>query len=121
MRMQGRSVAPDLTFDVTLRMWITRRAASTENGLRCFFRTHPVDHITAGSDHARSADATVVPSCIPRLRTAPAACLHRLSTDLCTARLDAAARQNQTVRPADYNRGRPSQQWRPGVLWSTGR
>src|SRR5712664_3514285 len=47
---RGRSLAPDLTFDVTLCMWITLRPVCTENGLRGFFRTHPVDGITAGSD-----------------------------------------------------------------------
>jgi hypothetical protein len=35
---------------------------------------------------------------IPMLRTAPAACLHRLSTGLCTARLDAGTGCRETVR-----------------------
>ena len=91
---------PDLTFDVTLRMWITRQPASTETGLCSFFCAHPVDGITAGSNRGSGVTAAVIPSCIPRLRTAPAACLHRLSTGLCTARLDGAARPNQTVTPA---------------------
>ena len=38
-----------------------------------------------------------VPRAIPSLRTGLAACLHSLSTDLCTARLDDAARCHKTV------------------------
>src|SRR6267378_1102013 len=113
---RGSTLAPDLTFDVTLRMWITLSPVWTENGLRGFFRTHPVDGITAGSDRVSAAGASVVPRCIPSLRTVPAACLHRLSTDLCTARLDVSARPHQTVRPGDYNRVRPAQRRRFGVL-----
>jgi hypothetical protein len=97
-------------------LWITPGLVWTGNGLRAFFRTHPVDGITAGSDRARSAHPPLVPRCIPRLRTVPAACLHRLSTDLCTARLDGTARRHQTVRPCDYNRVRPPHWQRPGAL-----
>jgi hypothetical protein len=38
-----------------------------------------------------------VPRGIPSLRTGRAACLHKLSTDLCTARFDGAAPGHETV------------------------
>jgi hypothetical protein len=45
---------------------------------------------------------------IPMLRTVHAACLHRLSTGLCTARLDARTGCRQTVGAVRYNgRDRP--------------
>ena len=55
-----------------------------------FFRAHPVDDISAGRGRGVEPHDVAVPSCVPRLRTASAACLHRLSTGLCTARLDGA-------------------------------
>ena len=46
------------------------------------------------------------------LRTALAACLHRLSTDLCTARLDAVRHPQKTVVTLRYNgSGRKRRQW----------
>jgi hypothetical protein len=39
-----------------------------------------------------------VHNAVPRLRTTLAACLHMLSTDLCTARIDAPADSLETVR-----------------------
>src|SRR6266851_7505036 len=54
---------------------------------RSFFLTHPVDGITAGDEGAVGRSFRLVLSAIPSPRTGRAACLHRLSTDLCTARL----------------------------------
>ena len=41
---------------------------------------------------------TIIHSRVPTLRTTLAACLHMLSTDLCTARIDAWANTLETVR-----------------------
>src|SRR6516162_170570 len=65
---------------------------------RSFFLTQPVDGITAGSEGVVGRSFGLVLSTIPSPRTAPAACLHRLSTDLCTARLDAGRKPQKTVR-----------------------
>jgi hypothetical protein len=65
---------------------------------RSFFLTHPVDGITAGDEGAAGRSFGLVLSTIPRPRTGRAACLHRLSTDLCTERLDAGRGPQKTVR-----------------------
>src|SRR5438552_7570808 len=65
---------------------------------RIIFLTHPVDGITAGNEGAVGRSFGLVLSTIPSPRTGRAACLHRLSTDLCTARLDADRRPQKTVR-----------------------
>src|SRR5690348_9465409 len=65
---------------------------------RSFFLTHPVDGITAGNESAVGQSFGLVLSTIPSPRTGRAACLHRLSTDLCTARLDAGSWPQKTVR-----------------------
>ena len=56
---------------------------------RSFFLTHPVDGIIPGSEGSAGQSYGVVLSAVPSRRTGRAACLHRLSTGLCTARLDA--------------------------------
>src|SRR5690349_12917968 len=65
---------------------------------RSFFLTHPVDGITAGNEGVAGRSFCLVLSTIPSPRTGRAACLHRLSTELCTARLDAGRRPQKTVR-----------------------
>jgi hypothetical protein len=63
-----------------------------------FFLTHPVDDITAGNKGSRGASFGLVLNAVPSPRTGRAACLHRLSTGLCTARLDAGRGPQKTVR-----------------------
>jgi replicative DNA helicase len=63
---------------------------------------------TRGRHNRRQARYSSEPNCnihsaIPMLRTAAAACLHRLSTGLCTASLDAHQRWRQTVGAVRYN------------------
>src|SRR5690348_598684 len=55
-----------------------------------FFFTHPVDGISAGSGGAKAQSLCLVLNSIPSRRTATAACMHKLSTGLCTERLDVA-------------------------------
>ena len=62
------------------------------------FLTHPVDGITAGDKGVVGRSFGLVLSGIPSPRTGRAACLHKLSTDLCTARLDAGRGPQKTVR-----------------------
>ena len=62
-----------------------------------FFLTHPVDGISAGSHGSEGQSFGIVLSSIPSPRTARAACLHRLSTGLCTERLDAVRWPQKTV------------------------
>ena len=70
---------------------------------RSFFLTHPVDGITAGDEGAVGRSFGLVLSTIPSPRTGRAACLHRLSTDLYTERLDAGRGPLKTVRTGRYN------------------
>jgi hypothetical protein len=72
------------TVDVTFRVWITSPAVWTANRVPDFFRTHPVHCFSAAYGGVTGGIRRRVPSCIPSLRTAPAACLHSLSTGLCT-------------------------------------
>ena len=73
-------------------LW-TRIAPSVDGvTLQSFFLTHPVDGISAGSGGAASASSCLVLNGIPSPRTGRAACLHRLSTALCTERLDVVRR-----------------------------
>jgi hypothetical protein len=65
--------------------------------LQSFFLTHPVDGITAGSKGTVGPSFCLVLNTFPRPRTRRAACLHRLSTDLCTERLDEVRRSQKTV------------------------
>ena len=60
--------------------------------LQSFFLAHPVDGISAGSEGAVGALSCLVLNSIPSPRTGRAACLHRLSTALCTERLDVVRR-----------------------------
>jgi hypothetical protein len=46
----------------------------------------------------KSAPHTSIHSRVPTLRTTVTACLHTLSTDLCTARIDAWVNTLETVR-----------------------
>ena len=57
-----------------------------------FFLAHPVDGIFAGSEVAVGPSFCLVLNSIPSSRTGRAACLHRLSTALCTERLDEVRR-----------------------------
>ena len=57
-----------------------------------FFLAHPVDGIFAGSEGAVGRSFCLVLNSIPSPRTGRAACLHRLSTALCTERLDVVRR-----------------------------
>lgn len=70
---------------------------------RSFFRAQPVDDISAGSNGRACESFGTVPSGIPSLHTEPAACLHRVSTGLCTPRLDAGGGSQKTVRTTGYN------------------
>jgi hypothetical protein len=63
----------------------------------CFFLTHPVDSITPGNEGVVGRSFGLVLSTIPSPRTGTAAFLHRLSTDLRTARLDAGRRSQKTI------------------------
>jgi len=65
--------------------------------LQSFFLTHPVDDISAGSKGAAGTSLCLVLSDIPSRRTGRAACLHRLSTGLCTERLDEVRGSQKTV------------------------
>jgi len=65
--------------------------------LQSFFLTHPVDGISAGSEGAVGPSLCLVLNSIPSRRTGRAACLHRLSTDLCTERLDEVRGSQKTV------------------------
>jgi hypothetical protein len=65
--------------------------------LQSFFLTHPVDGIFAGSEGAVGPSFCLVLNGIPSRRTGRAACLHRLSTGLCTERLDEVRRSLKTV------------------------
>jgi hypothetical protein len=65
--------------------------------LQSFFLTHPVDGISAGSAGAVGPSFCLVLNSIPKRRTRRAACLHSLSTGLCTARLDEVRRSQKTV------------------------
>src|SRR5436309_11821275 len=71
---------------------------------RSFFLTHPVDGITAGNKGVVGRSFGLVLSAIPSLHTGTAACLHRLSTDLCTARLDAGRRLAEDCRQPSAGR-----------------
>jgi hypothetical protein len=62
-----------------------------------FFLTHPVDGIFAGSKGTVGRSLCLVLNNVPSRRTGTAACLHRLSTGLCTAQLDVFRRSQKTV------------------------
>jgi hypothetical protein len=62
-----------------------------------FFRAQAVDDIGAGGGGLCPLILGRVPSGIPSLRTGAAACLHKLSTGLCTARFDVAVHCHETV------------------------
>jgi hypothetical protein len=71
--------------------------------VRSFFSAHPVDGVGPGSTVATGSSLVTVPRTIPSPHTGQAACLHKLSTDLCTERLDARRGRRQTVRVTRYN------------------
>ena len=81
-----------------------------------FFRAQAVDGIAAASVGRGRWPFCAVPSSFPTLRTAPAACLHKVSTRLCTSRLDAGRGAQKTVGTVYYNRRGP-----PGMRESTSR
>jgi hypothetical protein len=80
-----------------LHLWTT--IALSVDGVtgQSFFLTHPVDGIFAGSQGAVGRSLCLVLNDVPSRRTGRAACLHRLSTGLCTARLDVFRRSQKTV------------------------
>jgi hypothetical protein len=63
-----------------------------------FFHAQAVDGISAGSRGSRRQSLSIVPTCILSLRTTQSACLHRISTGLCTPRLDASGVSAQDCR-----------------------
>jgi hypothetical protein len=65
---------------------------------RNFFRAQAVDGIDAGSGDRGRRSLYRVPTRILSLRTGSSACLHRISTGLCTLRLDAGRRAPQDCR-----------------------
>ena len=80
-----------------LHLWTT--IALSVDGVtgQSFFLTHPVDGIFAGSEGAVGRSLCLVLNDVPSRRTGRAACLHRLSTGLCTAQLDVFRRSQKTV------------------------
>ena len=79
------------------QLW-TKIAPSVDDATaKSFFLTHPVDGISAGSEVATDASLCLVLNRIPSRRTGRAACMHRLSTALCTERLDVASGPEKTV------------------------
>ena len=78
-------------------LWTTI-ALSVDGAIgQTFFHTHPVDGIVAGSKGTVGRSLRLVLSDIPNRRTGAAACLHKLSTDLCTAQLDVFRGSQKTV------------------------
>ena len=67
-------------------------------GRQTFFLTQPVDGIKAGRYGRSWRPFRCFPSEIPSLPTGTAACLHKLSTDLCTARVDVRVRTAEDCR-----------------------
>ena len=91
----GRTDLAGLT--TAFHLW-TRIAPSVDGITRqSFFLTHPVDGISAGSEGAVGQSFCLVLNTIPKPRTRRAACLHSLSTGLCTERLDEVRRSQKTV------------------------
>jgi hypothetical protein len=65
--------------------------------MQSFFLTHPVVGISAGSEGAVRPSLCLVLNSIPAPRTELSARLYRLSTDLCTERLDQVRPSQKTV------------------------
>jgi len=86
-----------------LHLWTT--IALSVDGVtgQSFFTTHPVDGIFPGSEGAVGRSLCLVLNSVPSRRTGRAACLHRLSTSLCTAQLDVFRRSQKTVSTVLYN------------------
>jgi hypothetical protein len=80
-----------------LHLWTT--VALSVDGVtgQSFFTTQPVDGISPGSVGAVGRSLCLVLNSVPSRRTGRAACLHRLSTGLCTAQLDVFRRSQKTV------------------------
>ena len=80
-----------------LHLWTT--VALSVDGVtgQSFFTTQPVDGIFPGSVGAVGRSLCLVLNSVPSRRTGRAACLHRLSTGLCTAQLDVFRRSQKTV------------------------
>ena len=80
-----------------LHLWTT--VALSVDGVtgQSFFTTQPVDGIFPGSVGAVGRSLCLVLNSVPSRRTGRAACLHRLSTGLCTERLDEVRRSQKTV------------------------
>jgi hypothetical protein len=68
------------------------------SGRQTFFLTQPVDGISAGRYGRSGRPFQCVPNAIPSLPTGAAACLHMLSTGLCTARVDVRGRAAEDCR-----------------------
>ena len=86
-----------------LHLWTT--VALSVDGVtgQSFFTTQPVDGIFPGSVGAVGRSLCLVLNSVPSRRTGRAACLHRLSTGLCTAQLDVFRRSQKTVSTVLYN------------------
>ena len=80
-----------------LHLWTT--VALSVDGVtgQSFFTTQPVDGIFPGSEGAVGRSLCLVLNSVPSRRTGRAACLHRLSTGLCTAQLDVFRGSQKTV------------------------
>ena len=78
-------------------LWTTITVSVDDATAKGFFHTHPVDGISAGTEGSTGRSSCLVLKGIPSPRTGRAACLHRLSTALCTERLDVAGGPEKTV------------------------
>ena len=78
-------------------LWTTITVSVDDATAKSFFHTHPVDGISAGTEGSTGRSLCLVLKGIPSPRTGRAACLHRLSTALCTERLDEVRRSQKTV------------------------
>jgi hypothetical protein len=81
----------------TFRLWTAIAPSVDGVTAQSIFPTHPVDGISAGSAGAVGRSLCLVLSDVPSRRTGRAACLHRLSTGLCTAQLDVFGGSQKTV------------------------
>jgi len=97
----GRRGRPGVV--TVLHLWTT--VALSVDGVtgQSFFTTQPVDGIFPGSEGAVGRSLCLVLNSVPSRRTGRAACLHRLSTGLCTAQLDVFRGSQKTVSTVLYN------------------
>jgi hypothetical protein len=78
-------------------VWITFGHCDGHTGPDFFLRTTGGRH-SSRQARCRGGAPGNIHSVIPMLRTVMAACLHRLSTGLCTAGLDVREHEGKTVR-----------------------